>query len=328
MTRLFFLKSVAVLTALAAGAPAQAPRVHAINFYGLRKISPERVLRAAKLHAGDPLPGSKGDMEDRLSEIPGVVAARVEAVCCEGPDFELFIGIEERGAPHVGFRSDPDGAITLPEELANARREFVSAVERAGRSRIPADTRGLQQQFTAFAETHQDELRDVLHTAAEPEQRAIAAAVLGYAPRKQSVIDELEYALQDPDESVRDNALTPLRALAALSLKRPALGLRVSPTWIIELLNSLVLTDRVQATDILLTLTDQGNREVLDQIRDRALQSLVEMARWETLRYALPPFLLVGRLAGLSDQDTQRRWSSGRREPVIQRALARAERKR
>ena len=39
------------------------------------------------------------------------------------------------------------------------------------------------------------------------------------------------------------------------------------------------------------------------------------------LRYALPPFLLIGRVAGLSDAATQQAWAKNDREPVIRKAL-------
>lgn len=324
----YYWSAIAGLAALAAGAAAQAPHVRHINFYGLRKISPERILRELKLQAGDTLPGSRGDLEDRISKIPGIVAARVEGVCCDGPDADLFIGIEERGGPHVALRSEPAGDAALPAELASAYEGFVSAVRRAGSIRSSSETRETEQQFTAFAEAHPDDLQRVLRTAAEPEQRAMAATILSFAPRKQSVVDDLQYALQDPDESVRENALGALRVFALLSVKQPALGLRVAPTWLIELLNSTVLGDRMQSIDLLITLTDRGDSAVVDEIRARALSSLVEMARWQNLRYALPPFVLVGRMAGLSDQETQRHWSSGAREPVIEKALGRVVRKR
>jgi hypothetical protein len=322
------LSRAAALLGLAAIAAAQAPRVRNVNLYGLRRVTADRALRAMKVRAGDSLPRSKGDLEERLSGIPGVVAARVEGVCCDGADTDLLVGIEERGAPHVAFRSEPEGDAVLPEELAAAYRDFVTTVTRAGRIRDTADTRDARQQFTSFAEAHADQIREVLRNSADVEQRTIAATVLGFGPRKQSVVEDLEYALQDPDETVRGNALGSLRAYAALAVKQPGAGLRVSPTWLIELLNSIVLSDRMQASDLLITLTDGGDRAVLEQIRERALPALVEMARWGTLRYALPPFLLVGRLAGLSDQETQRRWSSGEREPVIQKALGRTQRKR
>jgi len=315
LARSVALLAGAALLAVAGLATAQTPRVGDINLYGLHKVTAARVLRAAKARAGDPIPPSKGDMVDAISEIPDVVQARVEAVCCEGPNVVLFLGIEERGAPHVAFRSDPAGDATLPEEVLGAWERFQSAGKATRESGI------FPEQFTAFAEDHLEDLGQVLRTAAEPDQRAIAAALLGYAPPKQEVIDDLQYALQDPDESVRDHALQALRSRAVLAVKQPKLGLRISPTWMIELLNSVVLSDRLQAADLLLTLTDTGDRTVLDQIRARALPALVEMARWQTLRYALPPFLLVGRVAGLKEEEIQRRWSADQRESVIAAAL-------
>ena len=54
--------------------------------------------------------------------------------------------------------------------------------------------------------------------------------------------------------------------------------------------------------------------------RERSLASLIEMARWKTLQYALPPFLLLGRMAGFTDAQTQEYWQKGNRRPVIQKA--------
>ncbi len=322
------VKCLAVFALAALPILPQSPHVRSVDLYGARKISRDRILRAAQVHPGGVLPGSKGDMEERLSEVPGIVAARVEAVCCDGAEIDLFIGIMEQEGPQPAFRSEPSGEARLPEELAATYGDYVVRLKRAGHNRAAADTRDFQQRFSSFSESHADELRQVLRTAAEPEQRAIAATVLGFGPKKQGTVDDLLYALQDPDEQVRENTLDSLRILAALAVRQPSLGLQLAPTWAIELLNSLVLGDRVQAADLLITLTDRQDPTVLGQLRARALPALVEMARWQTLRYALPPFLLLGRVAGIPDTETQRRWSSGERELVIQRALAPTQRKR
>ena len=84
-----------ILAAAVCSAAAQAPKIGDIDFYGLRKLAPETILSALELKSGDPLPSSKGDLENRLELMPGVAAARVEAVCCDGPNAILFIGIEE-----------------------------------------------------------------------------------------------------------------------------------------------------------------------------------------------------------------------------------------
>ena len=314
---------------------AQAPAVGDINFYGLRKITPERILATVNLKAGSPLPPSKGEMEEAIANVPGVLLARVEAVCCEGPRAIVFIGVEEKGSPHAAFRSDPAGEGTLPPELVDSYQRFLGAVARAASEGNAAEdltaghslmsdpaARAVQSEFVSFAETHLPLLRDVLRSAAEPEQRAIAAAVIDYAPRKQDIVNDLQYALQDPDESVRANAARSLKAIAVLAAKQPSLGLKISPTWFVELLNSVVLSDRVEAAGALVTLTDRGEASVLQLIRERALPSLEEMARWKTPRYALPPFLLIGRLAGLTETQVHQSWEKGDRETVIRKALA------
>jgi len=315
---------------------AQAPVVGDINFYGLRGVAQQRILDAAHLKTGGPLPPSKGDVEDRIAEISGVVLARVEAICCEGRDAVLFIGIEEKGAPHPTFRSGPTGSVNLPEEVLAMYGRYLGAVQRAAaRGEVAQDltaghaimtdpdARAVEDRFGDYATAHLDVLRDALRNDPDPEQRAVAAVVIGYAPNKAEIIPDLELAIQDPDETVRANALRALHAVAVLASGQPELGLKISPTWAIELLNSVVLSDRTEAVQVLLSLTDHPAPLVLDQIRDRALDGTVEMARWKTARYALPPFLLVGRLAHMSDQQVQQAWQKGDRETVIQKALAR-----
>jgi hypothetical protein len=326
------IRWLAILVVVSAAA-AQAPKTGDINFFGLRKLTPEKILSTIELKPGDPLPPSKGDLEDRLELMPGVAAARVEAVCCDGENAILFIGIEERGSPHFDTRQAPAGTASLPEDLMAAYREYMGAVERAaqlgnaaedltaGESRIadPAAKR-LREQFASIALDRIDVLRDVLHNGAEPEERAVAAAIIGYAPKKDQVIKDLQFAMQDAEPAVRANAVRAMMAIAVLAQKRPELGLRIEPTWMVEMLNSIVLGDRQQAALALVTLTEQRNAATLDLIRSRALPALVEMARWKTLRYALPAFLLVGRTAGIPEQELLDQWRQGDRETAILKA--------
>ena len=323
-----------IVLAAVCAAFAQAPVVGDIDFYGLRKVTPEQILNALHLKPGDPLPPSKGDMEDALEKIPGVSEGRVEAVCCEGHRASLFIGIEERGGPHAAFHSEPSGSATLPEELMNSYLAFVGAVERAAlRGETAEDlsaghpmmsdpvARSYPPQFIEFATNHLDQLRDVLKNSTEEYQRAAAAAIINYAPNKKDIAGDLQYALQDPAASVRANAIRSLTAIAVLAARQPDTGIKISPTWFIELLNSIVLSDRVESAKALLTLTDRPDPSLLAQIRERALPELAEMARWKNPRYALPSFLLLGRTAGFTDQQIQDAWAKGDRARVIDRAL-------
>ncbi len=319
---------------------AQVPRVGDIEFYGLHKLSGPKLLHALHLKAGDPLPPSKGDLEDELEAVAGVVMAHVEAVCCEDGKTILFIGIEEKGAPHLAFRSEPSGSLTLPDDIAGTYQKFVEAVRDAAHRGSTAedltnghslmadpDARGLQEHFVDFAGVHLLMLREVLSDSSDAEQRAMAATIIGYAANKRDVVGNLELALQDPDEAVRANALRSLNAIAVLARLQPSLGLHLSPTWVVEMLNSIVLSDRNRAADTLVTLTAQDAAGALSQIRDRALDSVVEMAQWKELRYALPPFILVGRLAGMNEQEIQKAWTNGDRQTAIGLALASREKK-
>lgn len=326
----------AVLGVASAAGP-EIPRIRDIDVYGAGKIPAAQILREAKLQAGEPLPVSKGELEDRISKIAGIQRARVEAVCCEGADAILFVGVEERNGAHAVFRSEPNGKSVLPADLASDYEQFVDTVLDAVKQKANSDAvklstadsaRAFEAKFAAFTGGHLAELRDVLRNSEDAGQRAIAVAVIGYAPKKGDVVDDLQFALQDPDDTVRSNAMRSLRTLALASSKNPASGVRVSPTWLIELLNSLVLSDRLGAADILVTLSDRHEEAVLDQMRERALPALAEMARWPSLRYALPPFLLIGRIAGLDEQEIQLRWTNGEREKVIQKALTKPGRRK
>jgi len=320
---------------------AQAPVVGDINFYGLQKLTAQKLLTAANLRSGGPLPPSKGAIEENLEEIPGVVLARVEAICCEGAEDILFVGVEERGAPHAAFRSAPAGEAVLPKEILDAYLQYLAAVRRAasrgnavedlsaGHSMMAdPEARAYQEQFVSYARNHVVDLRTVLRTGSLPEHRVAAAAVIAYAPRKPDVVNDLQYALQDPEEAVRANACRALNGFAVLAAKQPALGIKISATWFIEMLHSIVLSDLVESTKVLLTLTDRADSAILQQIRERSLPALAEMARWKTPRYALPPYLLLGRVAGMKDQDIQQSWRTGHRETVIDQALKPPTRKR
>ena len=84
--------------------------------------------------------------------------------------------------------------------------------------------------------------------------------------------------------------------------------------------NSVSWTDRNNATVALVNLTEGRNQVILDQLRERALPALVEMARWKHLAHALPSFILVGRVAGLPEKEIQEAWAAGDRDKVINAA--------
>jgi hypothetical protein len=334
------VRIITLLLCLFARAYAQVPRVDVIDFYGLHKTTEAKVREAIGMKEGDPLPASKGDAEERLDNIPGVAESHLEAVY-DAKKMILYAGLEERGAPHFDIREAPEGDMKLPEVMTKEYRNFVEAAAAAAHSNIVAEdltqgharsadpeTRKIQDRFPLFATDHLAELRDVLRNSSDEDQRAIAAYIIGYAPNKRDVINDLQYALKDADAGVRANATRSLVAIEVLAKLDKTQAIKISSTWFIEMLNSLSWSDRNRAVMALMVLTDQPDPSILDQIRERALQSLIDMARWKTLSHALPPYLLLGRIAGLPEADVQAAWSRGDREWVVTQAMGSVGKKR
>jgi len=183
--------------------------------------------------------------------------------------------------------------------------------------------RALQEQFPALARQYLSELRSALRNAGDEEQRAAAAYVIGYAPKKSEIVNDLQFALRDADAGVRYNAARGLVALAVLARVNPASDVKVSPTWFIEMLNSLSWSDRNKAVSALNILTDTRDAAILSQLRERSLPALIEMARWKSMSHALPAYVLLGRVAGWTEEQIQEAWSRSDREALIKAVQSR-----
>lgn len=317
--------------------PAQGPTIGSIEIFGARKTPIEKIRQALGSVEGGPLPPSKTDAEERVANLPGVVQATLEAVCCEQGKAILYVGIEERGAPHFDFHTPPEGDLQAPEDLVRDWSEFLAAVSDAARAgNLKEDlsqghslisdpaVRQIQERFSDYANRQFELLRELLRKAANPQHRSIAAYVLGYAPKskKRIVASDLQFALRDADPSVRNNAMRALTALAVLAERDPDLEIQISPTWFVEMLHATLFSDRHRAATALVDLTEKRPQRTLELLRERALDSLIEMARWRSLNHALPAFILLGRIAGLSEERIQALWTSGEREQLFRMLAA------
>lgn len=181
----------------AASADDISPRIGLIQIYGAHKVSLDKIRTALGVHEGSPLPPSKSGVEERLDKLSGVVASRLEATCCVDGKSILYVGIEEKDSPHFDFRPEPQGNATLPKDLVSEYEDFLDTVNQSIRLGETGESlsngysvmdnpgaRKHQQAFVSFAARDLNALHQVIRESSDPDQRAIAAYVLQYGPRR------------------------------------------------------------------------------------------------------------------------------------------------
>lgn len=321
--------------ALSWGQPLSLPKIGQIDYFGLKRANRERVEKALEVKKGEPLPRSKGEIEEQLELVNNVVRAQLEAVCCENGDAILYVGILEKGAPMFEYHEAPaDGSVKLPGPLVEVWNSFMEQVQvavRAGKAAEDltnghslmqyAPARELQLKFPALADNNLPAIREVLRKSADETERAIAAYVIAYATKKPAIVDDLQYAIRDPDDGVRNNAMRSLAALAVLAKLKPETGIKISATWFVEQMNSLAWSDRNKAAFALVSMTEDRGAETLGMLKDRALDAMVDMARWTHLPHALPGFILLARVAGWEEKRIQDTWAAGTHPAAIEEIL-------
>jgi hypothetical protein len=239
----------------------------------------------------------------------------------------VTIGIVEKGVPVMPFRAAPALPVRLPKEIIGTYRRCMDAWEHAirigdnqdnveeGHSLMAnSEVRAIQLRFIPLARKHLEVLRRVLRDSTYDEHRAAAAWVLGYASDKAAVVTDLVHASGDPNELVRNNAMRSLWAIASLSTSKPELGIHIPCDPFIDLLNSIVSTDRNKAVAVLVGITLNRPPDVMDALRSRAVPVLAQMARKPD---GFGAYLLIGRMAGLAENKITESWKSEEGESVI-----------
>jgi hypothetical protein len=309
-----------------------------IDFYGQRTLDAEALRKDLPIHEGDLI--SRGDAARLTPSIrvalvgrPHLRDARLDFICCaEGGGVHVFVGVQEDGTPEVHFRSAPTGAIRLPAQLVAhghaLDRALMEAVYKGhsaeddsqGHSLLTQapEARTLQEQNVALTARNLDTLRRVLRESADAEQRAMAARYLGYAPDKQAVVSDLVRAMSDPDSEVRNDSM---RALMVFS--RSKISPRIPYEAFVALLDTPTWTDLNKSSNALMALSSTRDPKLLDILRKRSMPTLAGMAHWRDRDHSLAAYWMLGRIAGLSDQEIQDRWDRADADGVIAAALKR-----
>lgn len=334
--------AVAAFWVAAVTAAGQQFPVGAIDFYGLGDLPVQDVRGALKVKEGDVVsfegerPAFIAASERGLAALPGVRAGHVHVVCCESGRVTVYVGVERQGAQSFVFLPAPKGSVRLPTDVVQAGAAFDAAMTAAiSRGDAAEDdsqghalfhdpaTRAVQEGFVRYAARDLVLLRQVLRESSDAAQRALAAQVIAYTARKDDVVDDLVRAMRDPSEGVRNNAMRALGVFAAAApAARPKGAIPID--GFVGLLNSPVWTDRNKASIAVLRLTESRDPAILARLRREALASLVDMARWKSAGHAAAGAIILGRMAGLSEERIAEASSTlAGREAIVAAAMAR-----
>lgn len=308
---------------------AQSFKIGTLDVYGNRKVDAGLVPERLGLKVGDSVSIKNLKQQGatlKLEQIPGVKHASVNPVCCDtANNLMLFIGIGESDSCILKYRNAPKQKIALPGYMMAAYKNIEDQLEVAIRNghATEDDSNGYalatympirkeQNKFLGFARDNFSILANVLKKSANASERAAAAEIIAYSLDRKTVVDCLLNAIDDPDDEVRNNATRALGVLAGYLALHPGLKISVPARPFIRMITSIVWTDRNKGAMVLMQLTQSRDRSLLNEIKQQALPSIIEMAKWEDRGHSLTSFVLLGRIAG-EDEKTliARNFSAG-----------------
>jgi hypothetical protein len=294
---------------------AQSIKIGSIDIYGNRKINSDTILSHLTVEEGDSLSDENFKPENivaALEQVPGVKHATVNPICCDTANhIMLYIGIGETDSVILKHRSAPKQNTELPHEMIIAYRSLDKEIEAAvlNGQATEDDSQGYalldyrpardeQIKFIDFAKKDFSLLWNVLKNSGNAEERAAAAEMIPYSTERKKVVGYLLYAVDDSDETVRNNATRALGILSGYLVQHPELKITITAVPFIKMVNSIVWTDRNKEASVLMHLTDKRDSELLKQIKREAMPSIIEMAKWKDRGHAFFSFIILGRIAG------------------------------
>lgn len=292
-------------------------RVGLIDFYGYAGLDVDKVRAALPVREGETFPtllalhDMRPQIEETVRRVTGRPATEVSLVSPGQDVWLVYIGLSGNSVKSFPYNPTPKGTARLPETALDIYRQvdaaLMSALQRGATgedisksysfSSDDATLRAKQLAMHEYAARNGDVIRAVLRSAADNEQRRIAAVMLGYTKPSGRQMADLVWASHDPDEEVRNNAT---RALGVLARSNSKVAARIPAAGFIEMLNSGKWTDRNKALGLLYSLSQWRAPKLLAALRAQTLDSLLEMARWRS-GHAFAARVILGRMAGIEE---------------------------
>ncbi|HEX6180326.1 MAG TPA: hypothetical protein VFZ47_03725 [Chitinophagaceae bacterium] len=316
---------------------AQQPmQISIIDFYGLQKVSIEDIRKRLTAKEGDSIHlFKKEQMVKEIRSTPGVVDVEIQSVCCDDKEGKwiLYIGIAETKSAKATYHSTPTGTVKLPEEIMTAYDTFMNLVREAVMSGNAGENDSLghaimtyppakpvQDQLVNYAQQNLPLIREVLYKSANADQRQVASWIIAYNPDKKGIVKDLVFAVKDADEVVRNNATRGLAVIAKYANKHPELNINIPADPFIEMVNSIVWTDRNKGVAVLLALTQNRPPQLIQMLNQKASRSIIEMAKWKNAGHAEMNYLILARMAGIPEETIGRTFSDRKDASIAEMA--------
>jgi hypothetical protein len=303
-----------LLPAVQAAGQTERIRVGKIEYFGTQGVDLAKVKTALPIHEGEQVsldPDLLAQIKTSIKESTGNDPTDVNPVCCDSQNnWMIYVGLRGENLESFQYNRPPTSAIHFPTQVVLVYREAmdllrpsIEAHTNEDRSRGYAlseypPLRAKQLAMREYAVHHAALIRQIASTSADPEQRTVAAQLLGYVNHNQLQILSLVKASRDSDDGVRNNAV---RALGVLAESNPVIAKKISAEEFMAMLNSGSWRDRNKGSYLLGVLSVSRRPALLSLLRRRALTSLIEMARWREYGHASSARLILGRIAGLEE---------------------------
>jgi len=310
-----------------------------VEVYGARTVSESAIRKAAGIEAGQNFPLDSiaiVQLKKRLTAIPGVKRSDIGLICCWGTErkWMLFEGVSEKTKDKFSYNPKPTGPARLPKEMIDNSAKIDSARGEAVKNNDAGedDSKGhtlmnnaaaryFQEKYIEYANQSLSLLRTVLHTSSSDDDRAVAAEIIAYTKNKKDIVNDLMQSIHDPSPEVRNNATRALGVLTGYAATNPGLGIVIPGEPFVEMLNSLVWTDRNKALMVLMPLTYHRNKVLLQQLKKEALPSLIEMAKWKDPGHIYPAYAILGRIAGFPEEKIGENFSSAAKDEYLNKII-------
>jgi hypothetical protein len=324
------LTAIALFTLLTQWKPTP---LGSIDLFGQTGLDETKIRSAIPIKVGETIDVEKWpeQLAKMANDIEHAIGMKPTDIALTGFDeqgkFMLFVGVPGPTVKRINFRPDPAGEVRLPEQMVTLEKRFLDRLPvalqsgKTGEDRSKGyalsedpESREIQLEVRKFAATHADLVQQVLRESKFREHRQAAAHILGYADRSPSQVRGLAEAATDSDEGVRNNAI---RALGLIAEVDENARKSIPAETFIDMVRSGIWTDRNKGGFVLSVLTAGRDPVLLKKVRDEALDSLVEIARWSNPPHAANARTILGRLANLPEAKISELVAAGDLETIL-----------